>query len=1273
MATIKLNNETKEPPYRRFVSDQVLTATQLNDIVDHFERQDRLSRVCLNGVGIVCGLQVNYIEKTSVEVTSGCAVTTDGDLVYFEGATYTGVKVFEDSDAKYERLVDIPLLELKTSNTLEDSGVEAIDTVPNLENRVVVLYLEYYGKDETPCTSTDCDTQGQEQIAKIRILLMSKENAEIISNSDNDPIFSKFNNTKKFHDLPEIAIRRVILQNSYITNANREDVISQNSNTADYARLKESYLKVIQGTGILAQLKNGVDKLFNEFGTLLGTDSLGIKSLNINTKIDKLFDFNIKNIPIDIQYRYDLLLDLVDTYNEIKQLIFDVRVACCPDPNAFPKHLLLGELVTLESYLQFRHNFYPSPIIPHGEEKLKKMSALLRRFHLMVSEYEIPQSTASSIKVTPSKKCDKPLGNRSIPYYYRGTSQLIEYWDYEKTRKFAAEDNLGYRTENLSERDAIQNPLDYDISGNDFYRIEGHLGKDYRTALANLDTIKSEKGLPFEIKVLSIDETLDRINPADYDCEFDDLNAVLKAWRAEQNCLNASISKFFSGFSLKEQGLHKYYTLNNARVVSEASSRTEAIKTTNTENLGSLLQPRTTLVSGLKLDIDVLNANFKNLVYERDTVIEDNLKTDEDVLGKFIDKAIKEKPEGSAVDIASIVKTEVEKDSEISDWDAEVRKVAIEQPYEILAYTKVATRFIPNNVAEMDAERIGSYETTVENLCNRVEGFKKSMTSLLFDKESKYVRRGYEEQYALLLNQLSVNCCAAEKMKVLFEEIEERKRKILEQKLLSKFVEKHVGLEHRAGVEPGGTFVMVYKGGTQATKSVTNLTDLLAKANVSLNPITNFLDKGTLVETTSRKEIDFFNNDLQRIGIEDLKGLDSNLKDALLFRPTANVSENTVIADFALPYICCSDCSPVAFMVPKATVSLRLPKDFVCLDDETTPIAFEVSPSDGIVTAEVEEGLAGGVEQTDGKFFFNASLISEELLGQEIKFTVNGQFTDAKITVFKKPVFDFIFSDPRFFKDNTKALVNFTSQIEEPSEGLTYFWDFGDDTLPENNTDENPRHEYELDFSEKNVITLTAILTVTNGKCSHSTTHNIVFEPEIVAEACIEDTFQNIKSDSESLVKFNEISADIRKIIYNPTVTLYKEVIENSDSFLSGKLNQDLNSLFSDLMKTTAESILERSNSQDTKIFAALTGIYRLQVQLFYNILCCQSKDQIEKNAKPLNAFLKGIEDTLTAFQKNKIKIDETEELKGFLNTLLRKVSDLELLVNHIQRQLELL
>ncbi len=76
----------------------------------------------------------------------------------------------------------------------DESNVKSLSTVTNLDTMVVVLYLEYFCKEETPCTSTDCDTQGEGQSAKVRMLLISKDVVQRISNKDNDSIFDAHNN-----------------------------------------------------------------------------------------------------------------------------------------------------------------------------------------------------------------------------------------------------------------------------------------------------------------------------------------------------------------------------------------------------------------------------------------------------------------------------------------------------------------------------------------------------------------------------------------------------------------------------------------------------------------------------------------------------------------------------------------------------------------------------------------------------------------------------------------------------------------------------------------------------------------------------------------------------------------------------------------------------------------------------------------------------------------------------------------------------------------------
>ncbi|PKV49120.1 hypothetical protein ATE84_1137 [Aquimarina sp. MAR_2010_214] len=1284
MATIKLEEITTQ--YRSFVDDQVLTAEQLNTIIDYFEDQNRLTRICLSGVGVVCGLEVNYVENSSITVSNGCGVTTDGDLIKYVAQTYTHFRSFEDRDAEYTKFTGIDdireLLTTEESETAE--GAALLDTIEDLEDKVVVLYLENYSKEETPCTSTDCDTQGEEQVAKIRILLLSKTNVETISNKTNDPIFDKHNNTKKFINLPELPVKRVILKNNYVTNASGNTIISQNSNTANYFRLKNSYFEVIKNTPILTDLKAGITRLFTDFKVLLDTDSLVVSTSSvINDNITTLFNFTSKNIPLDIQYRYDILKDLIYTYNEIKCLLFDLRVVCCPNKNSFPKHLLLAELTSQEEYLECRHRFYPTPIISHGKEKLEEIRNLILRMHYMLEEYNIPQSALIEVKVVPSNNYDQALSKRAIPYYFRSTKNLIENWDYDKTKKYEADRNLGHQSANLSSNDEIQNPLDYDICSNDFYRIEGHLGKDYRTAIKDLDTIKNEKGLAFDIKVLSIDETLESLDFSDYKCQFDDLNVVLKAWRAEQNCLNASVAKFFSGFSLNDKGKHKFYRVNDFEQSSAAALDT-ASETTFTAERTLLAPISATSTRGLSLDTLALQSTFGDIggfqaTYNVDTVVEDNLVKDNDVLGKIIDKAIKEKPEGSAEDIIAVIKKDIDEDPVIATWEAEIKEVAINQPAEILAFTKVATRFIPNDVQEMDIKRINDYKITVENLCERVEAYKKRTTGLLYSNVSSYRRAGFEQQYALLLNQLSINCCAAEKIEILLAEIQKRKEEVLSQKLLSKFVEKHTGLEHKAGVKPGGTFVMVYKGKTPLIRRVNTLSlantavlpTAFSASNLSLASTINTSSFGTAAINPTLA----INPSITAID-PGLSAINTNLLDFtrfgdLLLPPIANVTENTVVADFSLPYSCCSDCSPTAFIIPKQPVSLRLPVDYLCLDDNTTPIAFEVIPADGIVAEDVEEGLNGGVVQTDGKFFFDATQISTELLSKEIKFTVNDQFTEAKITVYRKPEFDFINSEPKYSDDNTLASVNFTVQGVDLPTGVKYLWDFGDNTLPNNRTDENPRHEYKLPVNDKNLVTVE--LTITNGKCSNTVSHDIQFEVAVVDRQCINDATKVVENGRDELAQFNDMSQELIRDIFEPTLTQYKEIRERVEEFVNGEFNGELLERFRPLILVTAEAIIKRIEAQDSFEFFALINIFRLQVQLFYTILCCQSIDQIEESRSLIEDVLADISSALTDFRNNQMSIDKEEKLRKFLETTLQKVEDKDLLVERIKEQLELL
>src|SRR5690606_41592336 len=68
--------------YPIFKANQVLRESQLNDVVKYLEQQDRLSRICLMGTGIVCGLKPIWDETQNVlYVSAGTGVTSEGYLL----------------------------------------------------------------------------------------------------------------------------------------------------------------------------------------------------------------------------------------------------------------------------------------------------------------------------------------------------------------------------------------------------------------------------------------------------------------------------------------------------------------------------------------------------------------------------------------------------------------------------------------------------------------------------------------------------------------------------------------------------------------------------------------------------------------------------------------------------------------------------------------------------------------------------------------------------------------------------------------------------------------------------------------------------------------------------------------------------------------------------------------------------------------------------------------------------------------------------------------
>lgn len=518
----KLDHVTTQ--YRKFNDNQALTEGQLNEFIDYFEDQDRLSRTRLSGVGVVCGFQTKYIELEigptlsdgtsnnlrrpdlelpfdTIMITQGAGVTTDGDLITLrqKGATSSEAVIdFTSKNYRYYRDYNdvlryehfriggqqIPLLELFTTKEYEEAlaaGANAgsfrlvSEISGTLNNKIVILYLESYSNDENPCQDADCDHTGSEQVSNLKVLLADSESVSaLIARGDAKDTIYKLHDTyeKLFDSLPNLAARRVILD---------ADVKS-----ADQLRSK------FQGAiTAVAELSKGFSSIADTFKV-----SLNLGGQTLNDKLNALLSMTGAGLK-DYQYRYDLLKDLIDTYGEIRDLILHLNVECCPEIASFPKHLMLGAVganMELGQYIPLRHGFYNSPVTTNDDENYERVVMLANRFVQKINGF---QSYVGRIKITPSNM-DVKLGDKAIPYYYNVDQPLLAQWNFEKTKTDRQNYNLSYHTANLAGEDFIQNPLNYNIDNNDFYRIEGHIGMPYKTALQNVNDLKTKYGLAFD-------------------------------------------------------------------------------------------------------------------------------------------------------------------------------------------------------------------------------------------------------------------------------------------------------------------------------------------------------------------------------------------------------------------------------------------------------------------------------------------------------------------------------------------------------------------------------------------------------------------------------------------------------------------------------------------------------------------------------------------------------------------------------------------------------
>src|SRR3954471_6708187 len=469
--------------YTVFEKDQVLTHDQLNDLAGYLDDQDRLTRVGLLGVGIAAGLRVS-LSDAGVAVTRGVGVTTDGDLLRLPAdARYARFKPYDKSAPVYAPFYvdqDVTKDMLPVFELVADDTATPLAQLPNglkPSDMAAVLLMESYVHDEDICTATSCDNLGQGAIHTAKLLLLRKSDLKALQGSL--PTLDQ-----AVRGLPEVTVERPRI-------------------AADFA---PAVYRAVCGR-IHDALAAALRALYPACGSLLLADLFAADpGAGWVAQLEAVRN-GFANRDSGVQYYYDFLKDLAETYSAFRELLFGDTTVCCPDVGAFPKHLLLGGL---DGGTDLRTGFYPSPLTSRTADHQAHARFLAGKLDMLIRTFKPP--AAGEIRVTPSRDEGHSLEERAIPFYYQGSdaSPVHRAWSWALTQRGQEKSNYSYNADSYNPG-GFARQLGTQIGRFDFFRVEGHIGAKAADAAAALSRLAQAQNLPFQVRTVTLSQDRTKI------------------------------------------------------------------------------------------------------------------------------------------------------------------------------------------------------------------------------------------------------------------------------------------------------------------------------------------------------------------------------------------------------------------------------------------------------------------------------------------------------------------------------------------------------------------------------------------------------------------------------------------------------------------------------------------------------------------------------------------------------------------------------------------
>ncbi len=930
----------KENSFPVFESNQVLTNAHLNQMLEYLDEQNRLTRTNLIGVGVVCGLEISLDKASStITITKGCGVTTEGYLanIGVAGDETGNCTPFPLSDfsadrfkvytvpnkpgyAKFHSGCDPKKAQYELWQLIP-AGAAEYDTATQLDpdflkDKAAMLHVEINSEQLKNCSPNSCDDKGSEKAITVRPLLISRANAEklIIGLPGQDTL----PNLPERLGLPDLRMPRLNVPNT---------------NMVDARMIFDAYRDLLVGSSVTMFDKIGqaLAEAYQVFGPVVKPVKPNYQFINklqaFENQFRSLFQFSFfggSKFPVYYaQYYYDLLSDLIQAYDEFRWKGLELMSLCCPHEALFPRHLLLGEVFSNreDNYRELRHYFRPSMAIAHAETTAEEVRHLFERIVLMIEKFRINSKLPEGIRVTPSRFGDVLLSKKAIPYYYfdeNGETPLHQRWNYKKTKKGRANQNLGYFSFDYGKDDFVKNPLGYDLEPFNFFRIEGHIGRSWTEVLKTLMTAIRTFRLPFDVVVLNADNLAveDKSNPWKNRCIDNDLDVIHRIWVNEVNCLYQQ--KIGTLTQAKgNRGLTAADILATRKEAAapppSRSSRAGGIGATvgmmASFSGAAAASPMTAIVSQ---PLFFTATSFSAAAAQpSSSAIFNSVNPTTSVIGSSLLTNIDRIEVNTPDKLKAEVSRELASTAEFSNLSVKEYKVVAEHKVNVVAEMLAVTEELVKpskslNYAKLD-KRFAILDSSIQDYLVDLGRYNPN------DQDATLT----EAEVQALINELKSlqSSCLRKRLVELKAEMDAKQKAVDELIWFSRYATNHPDLQHKAGVPVGGTFVLVFR---ETPNDITT-------GNVVLGGI-------------------------RRLGYD--------------------IPEGKVLADFYIPTRCCSDCPPVKFVLPPSrpvfNVTLGCP-------NENDVVFATIEVTHGIAPFEVKidggeyQLFNGGVELNPGE------------------------------------------------------------------------------------------------------------------------------------------------------------------------------------------------------------------------------------------------------------------------------------------------------------------